>query len=54
MAKHIPNIGKDDDSLINDDWFEVNETDWLPPLMRAKKLRLYADASIPVPIIREL
>jgi len=35
-------------------WFEVSETDWLPPLTPTKKLKLYADASVPVPIIKEL
>ena len=36
------------------DWFEVSETDWLPPLTPTKKLKLFADASVPVPIIKEI
>jgi len=44
----------DGGSGIHPDWFEVTETDWLPPLTPSKKLKLYADASVPVPIIKEL
>lgn len=44
----------DGGSGIHPDWFEVAETDWLPPLTASKKLKLYADASVPLPIIKEL
>ena len=36
------------------DWFDINESDWLPPTKSTKKLKLYADASVPFPIIKEL
>jgi len=36
------------------EWFEVSESDWLPPLTHAKKLKLFADASIPATIVEEL
>ena len=41
-------------SEMTSEWFEVSETDWLPPLTPTKKLKLFADASVPVPIIKEL
>jgi len=36
------------------EWFEVSETDWLPPLSPTKKLKLLADASVPTTIVKEL
>ncbi len=36
------------------EWFEISESDWLPPLNPTKKLRLFADASVPATIVKEL
>jgi predicted nuclease of predicted toxin-antitoxin system len=36
------------------EWFEVSESDWLPPLTPTKKLKLFADASVPATIVKEL
>ena len=36
------------------EWFEVSDTDWLPPLTPTKKLKLFADASVPATIVKEL
>ena len=36
------------------EWVEVSESDWLPPLTPTKKLKLFADASVPATIVKEL
>ena len=36
------------------EWFEGGESDWLPPLTPTKKLKLFADASVPATMVREL
>ena len=36
------------------EWFEISESDWLPPLNPTKKLRLFADANVPATIVEEL
>ena len=46
--------GLNNSSESTPEWFEVGVTDWLPPLTPTKKLRLFADASVPNTIIREL
>jgi len=36
------------------EWFEVSESDWLPPLTPTKKLKLFADAGVPATMVKEL
>lgn len=49
MSKGLSNF-----SASMSEWFDISETDWLPPLTPTKKLKLFADASVPATIVKEL
>jgi hypothetical protein len=39
---------------LDDEWFEIADTDWLDPSFKPKKLKLLADAQIPRLVIQEI